>query len=86
MLGAAGFNPESDRQDFGDGTIGRYVFFANAYLEFLWAEEEMRLSLAEADLIDVVADDARLLEVTLYAGKQNRQIDLRPRLPLLLHC
>jgi proline iminopeptidase len=198
-LGAAGFNPEKiDRQDFGDAMIGRYLLFANMYLEFLWVPEELRLAaakedkfrclnwettgvspfgvglrrkpgtpvelpfptraqtnehfgpdkefrvlgkesdldscvafvvpvaigydgsserfrklqghpidvhaitgvrlhvqpagmndtlriLSEAHLIEVVEDNAPLLEVTLDVGKQNKQIDLRPRLPLLLH-
>jgi hypothetical protein len=85
MLGAVGFNPEIDRKDFGNGRIGRYLLFWNMYPELLWVEDESKLPAGEAHLIDVVVDSVPLLEVALDARKQNKQIDLRPRPPLLLH-
>ena len=35
-LASAGLAVEPKRNDFGDGVVGRYVRFENAYLEILW--------------------------------------------------
>ena len=35
-LTSAGLALEPERKDFGDGVVGRYARFENAYLELLW--------------------------------------------------
>ena len=36
VLEEAGLTVNPERNEFPDGVVGRYVFFANAYLEILW--------------------------------------------------